>query len=34
LSPEVKRRTEDPETRLLAIFDVFDGWFRQEEFEG
>jgi len=26
-------RGETPQERLLAIFDVFDGWFRDEEFE-
>ena len=31
---EVRRRASDPEGRLLAIFDVFDGWFRKKEFEG
>jgi len=34
LEPEVKRRTSDPAERLLAVFDVFDGWFRKKEFEG
>ncbi len=34
LEAEVRRRTEDPEERLLAIFDVFDGWFRSPNFEG
>ncbi|MEW1808849.1 TetR/AcrR family transcriptional regulator [Pseudarthrobacter sp. NPDC080039] len=27
------RRTEDPIDRLLAIFDVLDGWFRQDDFQ-
>jgi AcrR family transcriptional regulator len=27
-------RASDPGARLLAIFDVFDGWFREDEFEG
>ena len=31
---EVKRRASDPAERLLAIFDVFDGWFRRRSFEG
>ncbi|MFN8635789.1 MAG: TetR/AcrR family transcriptional regulator, partial [Chloroflexota bacterium] len=31
---EVERRATDPVARLLAIFDVFDGWFRQPDFEG
>jgi AcrR family transcriptional regulator len=34
LEAEVKRRATDPKERLLAIFDVFDGWFRTEDFEG
>ncbi len=34
LEAEVRRRTQDPEQRLLAIFDVFDGWFRSADFEG
>lgn len=34
LEAEVRRRTEDPEERLLAIFDIFDGWFRTADFEG
>ncbi len=34
LEAEVRRRTKDPEERLLAIFDVFDGWFRSANFEG
>jgi AcrR family transcriptional regulator len=31
---EIKRRASDPESRLLAMFDVFDGWFRRKDFEG
>jgi AcrR family transcriptional regulator len=31
---EVKRRASAPEERLLAIFDVLDGWFRKRTFEG
>ena len=31
---EIERRATDPVDRLLAIFDVFDGWFRREGFEG
>ena len=27
-------RTEDPAAQLLAIFDAFDEWFRQPDFEG
>jgi len=34
LETEIKRRTADPRQRLLAIFDVFDGWFRKRDFEG
>jgi AcrR family transcriptional regulator len=33
LASEATRRGETPEERLLAIFDVFDGWFRREDFE-
>jgi len=31
---EARRRGTTPEGRLLAIFDLFDGWFRQDDFEG
>ncbi len=34
LQAESQRRAQDPGDRLLAIFDVFDGWFREPEFEG
>lgn len=34
LQAEVERRADDPAERLLAIFDVFDAWFRQDDFEG
>ena len=34
LEAEVKRRTSNPDQRLLAVFDVFDGWFRKKTFEG
>src|ERR1700748_28421 len=34
LESEIKRRARTPEGRLLAIFDVFDGWFRKRSFEG
>lgn len=34
LEAEVARRTSDPQERLLAIFDVFDPWFRAPDFEG
>jgi AcrR family transcriptional regulator len=34
LRAEVEARTTDPRERLLAIFDVFDGWFQEPGFEG
>jgi AcrR family transcriptional regulator len=34
LATEVRRRARAPRRRLLAIFDVFDEWFRTPEFEG
>lgn len=34
LEAGVRRRADDPEERLLAIFDLFDGWFRRADFEG
>ena len=34
LETEIRRRASTPEQRLLAIFDVFDGWFRKKTFEG
>jgi AcrR family transcriptional regulator len=34
LESEVKHRAKTPEGRLLAIFDVFDGWFHKRSFEG
>ncbi len=34
LAAEVRRREPDPRRRLLTIFDVFDGWFRDPDFEG
>jgi AcrR family transcriptional regulator len=34
LQGEVERRASAPEERLLAIFDVFDGWFHSQDFEG
>ena len=34
LESEVRRRATSPEARLLAIFDVFDSWFRKKSFEG
>src|SRR5216683_3287452 len=34
LQRAVERRASDPRERLLAIFDVFDEWFHQTDFEG
>ena len=34
LESEIKSRATNPKARLLAIFDVFDGWFRKKSFEG
>lgn len=34
LEAEVARRASDPREQLLAIFDVFDKWFRAANFEG
>jgi AcrR family transcriptional regulator len=34
LEAEVTRRASDPRNQLLAIFDVFDLWFRASDFEG
>ena len=34
LQAEVRRRASDPAEQLLAIFDVFDEWFRTPGFEG
>ena len=31
---ESARRATDPAARLLAIFDLFDEWFRRDDFEG
>jgi AcrR family transcriptional regulator len=31
---EARARGENPEAQLLAIFDVFGEWFRQEDFDG
>ena len=31
---EVYRRESDPRARLLAIFDIFDEWFHEPDFEG
>ena len=34
LQAEARRRGSSPAQRLLAIFDTFEGWFREENFEG
>ena len=34
LQATIEARAQSPVARLLAIFDVFDGWFRQPDFEG
>lgn len=34
LQAEAERRGNDPESRLLAIFDVLDEWFQTPDFEG
>jgi AcrR family transcriptional regulator len=34
LQREVERRASDARARLLAIFDVFDPWFRRTDYEG
>ena len=34
LEAEINYRATSPEARLLAIFDVFDGWFHRKSFEG
>ncbi len=34
LQNEVERRETVPAARLLAVFDVFDEWFRTDDFEG
>jgi AcrR family transcriptional regulator len=34
LEAEIKRRASAPDEMLLAVFDVFDGWFRKRTFEG
>ena len=31
---EARRRGSTPEEQLLAIFDLFDGWFHRDDFEG
>jgi len=34
LQQEVERLAHTPAARLLAVFDVFDKWFRRSDFEG
>ncbi|MBV8654111.1 MAG: TetR/AcrR family transcriptional regulator [Alphaproteobacteria bacterium] len=34
LEAEITKRASDPVGRLLAVFDIFDGWFRRRDFEG
>jgi AcrR family transcriptional regulator len=34
LEAEIKGRASTPERQLMAIFDIFDGWFRKKTFEG
>jgi AcrR family transcriptional regulator len=34
LITEAKRRADTPREQLLVIFDLFDGWFHQPDFEG
>ena len=34
LQADVESRADQPGDRLLAIFDVFDEWFRRDDFEG
>jgi AcrR family transcriptional regulator len=34
LIAEATRRGDTPRERLLAIFDLFDGWFHQPDYEG
>jgi AcrR family transcriptional regulator len=34
IQAEASRRGSTPEERLLAIFDLFDEWFRRDDFEG
>ena len=33
LEREIERRADTPRTRLLAIFDAFDEWFRRDDYE-
>lgn len=34
LDAAIRARVADPEARLLTIFDVFDEWFQESDFEG
>ena len=34
LESQIRSRTTNPKAQLLAIFDVFDGWFHRKSFEG
>jgi len=34
LEPQVRAHADDAKGRLIAIFDLFDEWFQQPEFEG
>ena len=34
LAAELQRRGKTPAQRLLAMFELFDGWFRKTDFEG
>jgi AcrR family transcriptional regulator len=34
LKPEAERRASDPQDRPLAVFDAFDDWFRNADYEG
>ena len=34
LEAEIKQRASEPQEQLLAIFDLFDEWFRRKDFEG
>lgn len=34
LEAEIMRRAAHPEERLLAVFELFDEWFEQDDFEG
>jgi AcrR family transcriptional regulator len=34
LEAEIRRRTSEPKAQLLAIFEIFDEWFRRRDFEG